>query len=241
MTYSPVLIVHIVAGLISVLSGLVALVVRKGSRLHRRAGNVFVISMLGMAAGGAYLALERSQRENVLGGVFTFYLVATAWVTVKRKANETGLAEVGLLLVGLAIGATGWIWGLNATHRSSAVAFCIFGSLALLSAAGDVRLLIRGGVSGTKRLVRHLWRMNFALFVAVGSLFLGRPSDPVLRQIGLRARLFPEALRQTHLPAVPVLFVAVLTIFWLCRVWFTNAYKKPLEGWPLGASSRPRW
>ena len=46
MTYSPLLIVHICGGILGVLSGGVALFVRKGSRLHRRAGNVFVIAML---------------------------------------------------------------------------------------------------------------------------------------------------------------------------------------------------
>ncbi len=42
MTYSPVLIVHICGGIIGVLSGSTALVVRKGSLLHRRSGDVFV-------------------------------------------------------------------------------------------------------------------------------------------------------------------------------------------------------
>jgi hypothetical protein len=36
MTYSPVLIIHICGGIIGVLSGSTALVVRKGSLLHRR-------------------------------------------------------------------------------------------------------------------------------------------------------------------------------------------------------------
>jgi hypothetical protein len=113
---------------------------------------------------------------------------------------------------------------------SAAAAYVIFGSVALLAASGDVRMLLRGGVSGAQRLVRHLWRMGFALFIATGSLFLGTPSDPVLRRTGLRARLFTEAVRQTHLPEVPVILVVLLTIFWVCRVLFTNAYRKPKAG-----------
>jgi len=31
----------------------------------------------------------------------------------------------------------------------------------LLAAAGDIRMLVRGGVFGAKRIVRHLWRMCF--------------------------------------------------------------------------------
>ncbi|HYU30944.1 MAG TPA: hypothetical protein VEW48_02180 [Thermoanaerobaculia bacterium] len=238
MTYSPLLIVHICGGIIGFLSGFMALVVRKGARLHRAAGDVFVVSMMSMAASGAYISLMRSQRFNVFAGVLTFYLVATAWLTVRRKTKETRVAEIGLLLVALAAGTSALIFGWEAANRatgkggSATVGYFVFASVALLSASGDVRMLLRGGMSGTQRLVRHLWRMCFALFIATGSFFLGRASDPVLRRTGLRARLFTEAIRQTHLPEVPVLIVVILTIFWLCRVLFSKAYK-------AGASARP--
>jgi hypothetical protein len=69
--------------------------------------------------------------------------------------------------------------------------------------------------------------MGIALFIASGSFFLGTASDPVLRRTGLRAQLFPEAIRRTHLPELPVLIIVILTIFWVCRVMFSNAYKSP--------------
>src|SRR4051812_17543967 len=222
--YSPPLIVHIAAGLIAVLSGCIALFVGKGGRLHRTSGNVFVVSKLFMSAGGAYIALIKSQRFNVLAGLLTFYLVASAWVTVRRKANEKGRLEVALLLMAVASGLIGAVFSWQSAHDGTpkgggfAVGYGIFATIALLSASGDIRLLIHGGVSGAKRLVRHLWRMGFALFVATGSFFLGTASDPVLHRIGLRARLFTPAIRHTHLPDIPVLAVVVLTIFWLFRV-----------------------
>jgi uncharacterized membrane protein len=233
MTYSPVLIVHICGGIIGVLSGSTALVARKGSYLHRKSGVVFVISILSMAAAGAYVAFTKSQTPNVIAGAFTIYLVATAWLTVMRKENETGRVEFGLLLVGLAAGISSLTLGWESAHSATAskagdltALFVVVGSVALLSVAGDIRMLIRGGVSGAKRLVRHLWRMCVALFIAAGSFFLGTASDPVLRRTGLRATLFTPEIRKTHLPEVPVLIIVILTIFWLCRVWFTSAYKR---------------
>jgi len=118
MTYSPILIVHICGGIVGVLSGSTALLVRKGSRLHRKAGVAFVISMMTMAAAGAYVALTKSQPPNVIAGAFTFYLVATAWLTVTRKEKETGQLEFGLLLVGLAAGIGSLILGWRATHNT---------------------------------------------------------------------------------------------------------------------------
>ncbi|SRR5260221_7409193 len=232
MTYSPLLIVHICGGIAAILSGYLSLLVRKGSRLHRTSGDVFVVSMLFMAAGGTYIALVKSQSMNVLAGVFTFYLVTTAWLTVKRKANETGLAELGLLLLALASGAGAGILGWQAATKphspgdAPAAAYVIFALVALISVIGDTRMLIRGGVSGAGRLARHLWRMCFALFVAAGSFFLGTAGDPVLRRTGLRATLFTKAVRSTHLPEVPVLLVLALMIFWLIRMRFVSAYKK---------------
>jgi hypothetical protein len=46
------------------------------------------------------------------------------------------------------------------------------GSVMLLSASGDIRMLARGGVFGKQRLVRHLWRMCFGVFIAAGSFLL---------------------------------------------------------------------
>ncbi|HXA18785.1 MAG TPA: DUF2306 domain-containing protein [Thermoanaerobaculia bacterium] len=227
MTYSPILIVHICAGIIAVFAGSAALVVRKGGRLHRRTGDVFVISMLIMATSGASMALVKSQRGNVLAGVFTFYLVATAAVTVMRREKWTGRVELGLLIIALAAGTSGWILAWRDTDRGSVIFFSIFASIASLAAAGDIRMLIRGGVTGARRLVRHVWRMGLALFVASGSLFLGTASDPVMKRSGLRATLFTPAIRATHLPEIPVLIVVVITIFWLCRLLFTKAYKQP--------------
>ena len=73
----PILLLHMCGGIVGLLSGTAAISFRKGSRRHRMAGNVFVVSMLCMAIAGVYLAFMKSQAGNVLSGVFTFYLVST--------------------------------------------------------------------------------------------------------------------------------------------------------------------
>lgn len=231
MTYSPSLVLHICGGIIGVVSGMTALLAGKGSRLHRMAGKVFVISMLFMAGSGALLALLKLQRVNVLAGVLTMYLVATAWLAVKRKPGETGRMEIVLLAVALAEGATALFF----YAQRGFGAYLVFASIALLFAGSDVRMLIRGGVAGAQRLARHLWRMGLALFVAAGSFFLGTADDPVMKVQGLRARLFTKAVRDTHLPQVPVLIIVVLTLYWLWRVRFSRRYRRvearqPIQG-----------
>jgi hypothetical protein len=177
--------------------------------------------MLGLSTSGAYLGFMKHQMLNGLQGVLTFYLVATAWLTAKRGDGEAGIFDWGALIVPLAVGAGLAIYGLQeATSQTgskggfSAAAYFIFGSVALLFAAGDVRMLVRGGVSGTQRIARHLLRMCYALFTAAGSLFLGQP------------QVFPAALRKSNVLFIPAFLPLILMIFWLFRVRVTNAYEK---------------
>ena len=89
----------------------------------------------------------------------------------------------------------------------------VFAGILLLAAAGDIRMLARGGISGRPRVVRHLWRMCFALFIATGSFFLGQP------------QVFPPALRGSVYLVVLAVFPLPLMVYWLIRVRFRNAYR----------------
>ena len=93
MKYSPMLLLHIVSGTLGMLSGFVAVFLRKGSREHGIAGNIFVITMLSLGATGAYMAVLKSQPANILGGLLTFYLVATAWLTARRKDGNPRMLD----------------------------------------------------------------------------------------------------------------------------------------------------
>src|SRR3954462_2511058 len=135
MTYTPMLIVHIAGGMIAVLAGFMALIVRKGSRPHRRIGDVFVISMLFMASGGAYIALRKSQPFNVFAGTLTFYLVSTAALVVMRKPKQNGRLEFAFTLVALAAGLTSLAFALQAQKKADVIGYSVFAAIALLSAA----------------------------------------------------------------------------------------------------------
>jgi Predicted membrane protein (DUF2306) len=221
MSFSPVLVFHISAGTLGLLSGTAAMSFRKGSHQHRMSGDVFVIAMLCLSASGTYLGFMKHQVLNGLQGILTFYLVATAWWTARRRDGETGIFDWGALTVPFAVGAGLVFYGLEAANSQTgskggypAAAYFIFGSVALLFAAGDVRLLAGGGVSGIQRIARHLFRMCYALFTATASFFLGQP------------QVFPAALRKTNTLFIPAFLPLLLMIFWMFRVRFANAYKK---------------
>jgi hypothetical protein len=222
---SPLLAVHITAGTLGMLSGFVSAFLRKGSRRHGLAGDVFVISMLTLSATGVYLAIMKSQPGNILGGTLTFYLVATAWMAARRRDGEASMFDWGALLVVLGVAACQLTFGSEAALSQTGLKYgyppgpyFFMGSVAVLAVTGDIRLLVRGGISGAQRVARHLWRMCFALFIAAASIFLARE------------HLFPDLLRRTGALVFLSVLPLLLMVFWLLRVRFTNAFKQKAIG-----------
>jgi hypothetical protein len=222
LQFSPILALHICAGTVGLLSGTIAISVRKGSRNHVAAGIVFSISMLILAATGAYIAYTKSQPGNILGGLLTLYMIATAWMAARRRDVRTGIFDLVALLVALTVGTACITYGFKAAHGQTndgvpAGMDYFLGFVVLLAAGGDIRMLMRGGISGAQRIARHLWRMCFGLFIASGSFFLGRQ------------RIFPEFVRKSNVLIFLTILPLMLLIFWLIRVRFTKLYSgKPL-------------
>jgi uncharacterized membrane protein len=206
--------VHIVAGATSIIVGFVALFARKGAHLHRRSAMVFVSAMLTMAGSGAVMAALQPNRGNVMGGLLTFYMVSTALLTTRRSSNRIKWLDAAALLLGLLTSTAGLTFGLSAMRSASGTLdgyppplYFVFGGVAFLGSLGDVRMFFQG-VPGNRRIVRHLWRMCLAMFIATASFFLGQ------------AKVMPEAIRIVPMLAIPVLMVVIVMFYWLARVRF---------------------
>lgn len=222
MSSSPVLMFHISAGALALMSGAVALVLRKGSHRHRLAGTVFVIAMVSLTTSALYLALVRHELGNCLIASLTFYLVVTSWRTARRSDGSAGVFELGAVSVALALGAGLIVFGVEAVNSPagtkdghSGLKYLVFGLVALFSGAGDLRLLIRRGVLGPQRIARHLWRMAFALLIAANTLLQGQ------------ARLFPVGLRRAHALYVPIVLVIGATTYWIIRLLVFHGDRDP--------------
>jgi len=212
---TAVLVLHIGAASVGIVSGAAALGFRKGAPWHRSAGNVFFVSMLTMSAIGAVVApfLPIPQWSSTGAGLFTFYLVATGWATVRRGEGRVGRFEVAAALVALAVVAGFAVFAWVGAHSPGGMIeggpyqpALVFGAVAALAVACDLKMILRGGVSGAQRLARHTWRMCVALFIAAASFFLGQP------------KVFPPSLRGSPILFLPEIAILGLMIFWLLRV-----------------------
>jgi hypothetical protein len=159
--------------------------------------------------------------SGIVGSVGTFYLIGTAWLA-GRRGERTGLVDWSALFIGLA-GAISAValgvytlynpGGVDKTTAPAAMSF-FFGAILLLTTAGDIRMLARGGISG---ITRHLWRMCYRLFIATGSFFLGQQ------------QVFPAFQRGSIFLTLAAHLPLPLLIYWFLRVRFSKAYKNKLS------------
>src|SRR5262249_42066705 len=92
------------------------------------------------------------------------------------------------------------------------IAIYSFTFFVAMAAIGDAKLVMAGGITGARRIARHLWRMCLGLTFAAGSAFTNG---------------FPRLLPNTvHVPLfllfVPQLSSLGVLLFWMVRVRFTG-------------------
>jgi hypothetical protein len=224
---TPILILHIGAASTGLLTGGGALVFRKGWPLHQVAGTAFFTAMLAMSLTGFWLAIVAPARISAVVAALTFYLVATAWMTVRRPANTTGRFEIGGLVMILGVIAAclvvAWVGANSPRGRIDHLPYqpiFAFLAIALLAAIGDLRMLSQGGVAGPARLARHLWRMCTALTIA-SLAFVAQP------------KAIPPALQGNPLMFLPIVAVVVTMVVWLVRL----RVRKPRAKSPVAETS----
>ncbi len=219
---NPGLVVHIAAGTVGIMAGAAALSVAKGERFHRAFGTAFLAAMAITTMTGIALALFIPKRGVVVGGIFTLYFIATAWMIVRRKPGTIGALEYAAFLLALGCAAIDLLFGLearaNPAGRLDGYApgfFYGFGAFAFFAAILDLNMIRRHGLTGAARIARHLWRMCFALLIGSATFFLGQ------------RKIMPAAIAGSPLPFLPELLVLGVMIFWLIRV---RMAKRPRRG-----------
>jgi uncharacterized membrane protein len=214
------LLVHVAAGALGLLTGYIALAVSKGAPLHRKAGMIFVYVMVVMSTTGLLVSATRgiAPAINVPTALLTFYLVITGMTTVGTPRGWSKRFDVVAMLFGVLVavicaGFTIYSVGQGGAAAGMAYPLVLFGSVALAAANGDRRVIRNGALKGAPRLMRHLWRMCFALFVSSIAFYLGPDR-------------LPEALRIPAFRAAAVLLPLAAIAYWK---WKLRA-RRPLRG-----------
>ena len=97
---------HIVAGMVALFIGPLAMATVKGGRWHRRWGKIYFWAMALVAATAAAMCWLRSGLFLFLVAVFSFYLALTGYTVLRRKSAEVR-ASAGDWVAALAMLAAG--------------------------------------------------------------------------------------------------------------------------------------
>ncbi|NNE05567.1 MAG: hypothetical protein HKN15_07590 [Xanthomonadales bacterium] len=212
LVFESTLVIHIIAGSLAILFGLLAMSVVKGSKRHIRFGTIFWYTMWGMAGSGIILAAMRDRPVFVLISILSIYLIATGRNALTRPKGAVDRKVwfwfTVVIVCGLAGVALGW-WGMTSRdHNLGDPAPLFFGVAfdAFIFAVLDWRLIRRGHARGQRRLIDHLWRMIAAILFALFALFVANP------------QLFPPWFNETGLNFLPSLAMLCLIIYWILAV-----------------------
>lgn len=222
--------IHIAGGVVALLAGAVAGAAHKGGRVHIAAGIAFAASMFALGVTASIIGPSASPPQSPVGGMMVCYFVASGWLAARRRDGRPGTFEKIACAAVLLMAALMIVDGVQHTLAPPGQftgppapgAILLLGGICLVAGLGDLRYLVRGTLSATQRLSRHLWRMCFAFFVATGSFFLGQQD------------VLPQALRGSPILLILAFAPFALMLFWLVRVRFSRmGTVRPLEIGPL--------
>ncbi|PSQ19265.1 hypothetical protein BRD00_03245 [Halobacteriales archaeon QS_8_69_26] len=188
--------VHVAAGVVAVLAGVVALVTTKGGHRHRRAGRVFVGSMaVVVGTVPPLLAFDPTPFRAFLTlvAVFSGYLAFSGYRALSRRRPDRGAAAVdwaaavGVVLACLALGGWGVVRLLDGDGFG--VVMAVFGGIGIGFGGLDLRAF---GASdrGGSRTVAHLQRMIGAFIATVSAVSAVNLTDA----LGVAAWLWPTVV-----------------------------------------------
>lgn len=193
--HSPIiettLVVHVAAGLLALVAGLIALGTTKGGRRHRQAGRAYVLAMSVVVVTALPLALVDGNYFLLTIAVFSGYLVHNGYRVLSRKRPTPGdaapldwIAHLTMTGVGVAMVALGSRSLLGGDRLG--VALVVFGAIGLSLAVREIAAVYRPPDASRTWFYRHIVFMGggyIATVTAAVTVNLGM-LPPVVRWVG---------------------------------------------------------
>ena len=173
------LVIHITAGSIALLTAFVALVTAKGGVIHVRAGRVYAIGMSVIFLTAVPLAALGADVFLLLIAFFSFYLVFAGWRFARnrsRRAQPVDWIAVAIMgLTGLGMWTYAVVLGLSGSGQW--VTMLAFGSIAVALSVADGLFFIQGRSANRRpaayrRIQRHLTNMMAGTIATVTAVMV---------------------------------------------------------------------
>lgn len=161
------LVIHIACGFISLLTGTLIALLKKGDKRHRLLGRFFFYGMIGISITAVTISVYKDHRFLLFIGIFSFYLNYGGYRAVKEKTLRPSVADWLVLILG-AVNGFVMIYSLDTI-------LMVFGGITFFTAVGQFRAnikVLRGQELHTQEwLKRHIGMMTGA-FIATVTAFV---------------------------------------------------------------------
>jgi hypothetical protein len=170
------LIVHACSGAISLLSGLAAILSRKGGKRHVKVGLVYYWAMLVVVFTGIIIGTYRGNVFILSIAVFSFYMVYTGrrLLSYKKEVKPTSadwwVATLSLLIAFAMLAFGGYILFLKG-FVGIAPMLLVFGGILMSMVVGDMRKMWKKLWTREAWLLDHIARMGGS-YIATTTAFL---------------------------------------------------------------------
>jgi len=171
--FNVLLILHIAAGTITLLSSVVAIVSKLADTAHNWhvvSGRLFFIGMTGIFITGLTMSSIRFNPPMLFISIFSFYF---AWMgrryAINRKGTPSQLDQivVPVMLLGFAGMIAYGLYSQYIQGESFGIVILVFGIIGIMNAITDLQLLRKGGAKGKVRIAEHLGKMLGGTIAAI--------------------------------------------------------------------------
>ncbi|MCZ2722176.1 hypothetical protein O1D97_11125 [Marinomonas sp. 15G1-11] len=219
--------IHTPAGTIALVAAVLAMFAKKGSTRHKKAGSWFSVSMMAMLVSGIVAAYLKNSIDEMMLSAIVLYTAFTAWLTVHHKKDETDVLELTALIwvIGFAIFA--FFLSMGWQEVETPVVYLAWSVLAVMCALGDIRNLYYAGLSGTQRMIRHVWRIGFTLIWAALAF-----TDKIVKMMGANVKNMQEE-QVLLIVAPPTLLILIMILYWITQILFFSREKFATHDKPI--------
>ncbi|MBK9732567.1 MAG: DUF2306 domain-containing protein [Chitinophagaceae bacterium] len=209
---TPALIIHIAAGSVALLTGLLSILAKKGRKVHRTSGKIYFWCMLIVAFSAAYMSLLYDLSFFLMLSMFAFYSTFAGYRAIRNKSRKADWLD--WLMVGSAIVTCGFM------ITSGSIILIVFGSIfgfLSISDAKDFSQKEPFTIKSKRWLAVHISRMMTAYIATTTAFVVVNLSEAVPKNLNVVVWLAPTAL------LTPLIF------------FFINKYMNKKKATPLPA------
>ena len=193
------LVIHVVAGAIALLTAFVGVASKATTvshRVHVIVGTVFVVSMAIISITGLPLAYIKGSLFLLMIGLFSGYLTWSGWRYARNRTGRPSKVDWAVVAMMIVVGAGLTIYGAWSLIQGNTfgVVMIAFGGISLFLCSLDLRIFRAGGATGKLRIAQHLSMMLGGTITALTAFSANVLTRYLPSQLEPLAWLWPTAL-----------------------------------------------